>query len=392
MDKTTFFGGYYSDKLEKLKSENLLRTLPVTYGTDRIIEINGKECLNFCSNNYLNLANHEQVIKAAKDAMDKYGLGSGASRLVTGTMDAHLELEDKISEFKGTSKTLLFNSGYQANLGVISALAGRDDEIFMDKLCHASLIDGAILSRATITRYPHKDVNYLEEKLKSSTAKKKFVITDGVFSMDGDFAPLNDTLYTANKYDAMVIVDDAHGTGATGKYGKGTLDALNIKAKNVLQIGTLGKAIGTFGAFVTGDLDIAGDTIDYIKNSARSFIYTTSLPPAICMATIRAIELIDEEPLRRGRLWDNGSYLKEELRLIGCDTGESETQIIPIIIGEESKTLALRDALLKEGIFVQAIRPPSVPKGSSRLRITVMSDHKKEDLDKLTKVLKKCLN
>ncbi len=391
MNKKTFFDGFYSDELTRLDNEGLLRTLPIAEGTDATITIDGKECLNFCSNNYLNLANHPEVIKAAKDAMDKYGVGSGASRLVTGTMDAHLELEDKISEFKGTTKTLLFNSGYHANLGVISALADRDSEIFMDKLNHASIIDGAILSRAAITRYPHKDVEYLEDKLKTSTAKKKFVITDGVFSMDGDFAPLNDILYTANKYDALLIIDDAHGTGATGKYGKGTLDALNIKAKNVLQIGTLGKAIGTFGAFVTGDKDIAGDVIDYIKNTARSFIYTTSLPPALCVASIRAIELIDEEPMRRGRLWDNGSYLKEELRLIGCDTGESETQIMPVVIGSESETLLLRDSLLEDGIFVQAIRPPSVPKGSARLRITVMSDHSREQLDKLASSLKKHL-
>ena len=391
MDKNTFFDGFYSKELVRLEKENLLRTLPVAYGTDRVIEINGTQSLNFCSNNYLNLANHTEVIKAAKDAMDKYGVGSGASRLVTGTFVPHIELEDKISEFKGTTKTLLFNSGYHANLGVISALADRDSEIFMDKLNHASIIDGAILSRATITRYPHKDVEYLEEKLKNSKSKKKFVITDGVFSMDGDFAPLNDILYTANKYDAMVIVDDAHGTGATGKYGKGTLDALNIKAKNVIQIGTLGKAIGTFGAFVTGDLEIAGDVIDYIKNTARSFIYTTSLPPALCMSSIRAIELIDEEPMRRGRLWDNGSYLKEELRLIGCDIGDSETQIMPVIVGEDLKALALRDQLLKDGIFVQAIRTPSVPKDSARLRITVMSEHKREDLDKLVESLKKHL-
>jgi len=387
----TFFDDHYDKELERLGNEGLLRTLPISFGTDRFVEINGTKALNFCSNNYLNLANHPEVVKAAKSAIDKYGVGSGASRLVTGTFEPHIKLEEKISEFKGTDTTLLFNSGYHANVGVISALADRESEIFMDKLNHASLIDGAILSRANIKRYPHKDFEKLEEMLKASTAKKKFVVTDGVFSMDGDFSPLNDILYISNKYDAMVIVDDAHGTGATGKYGKGTLDALNIKAKNVLQIGTLGKAIGTFGAFVTGHSEFTGSVIEYIKNTSRSFIYTTSLPPALCQATIRAIELIDEEPERRGKLWDNSMYLKDALKTEGFDTGDSETQIIPIIVGDNDITVKAKEKLLEEGIFVQAIRPPTVPKGSARLRITLMSEHKREDLDKLADTLKKVL-
>lgn len=348
----------------------------------RIITIDNKPLLNFSSNNYLSLANDPRIIEAAKVALERYGVGSGASRLISGSMRPHRELEERIAGFMNREEAILFNSGYHANIGLIPALVGRDDEIFADKLCHASLIDGSILSRAACKRYPHRDLDALEKLLKASKKGKKLIITDGIFSMEGSIAPLAGILELADRYGSLVYIDDAHGVGVLGKEGRGTLESLNLRAgSNVIEMGTFGKAFGTFGAFVTADKVI----IEFLKQKARSFIYTTALPPAIACATIKAIEIVKSEPERRDRLTSNVGKLREGLSsIIGEASG---AHIVRILIGEAGRAIGLSKKLFDEGFFVKAIRPPTVPKGHSMLRVTVMSEHSERDIEGFTKAV-----
>ncbi|MBI4948973.1 MAG: 8-amino-7-oxononanoate synthase, partial [Deltaproteobacteria bacterium] len=312
---------------------------------------------------------------------------AGASRLVSGNTALHEALEERISRFKGTEAALVFNSGYTANIGLITALSDRHTEIFSDRLNHASIIDACALSSAKVIRYRSRDVGSLAGLLKKSSAKKKLIVTDGVFSMDGTIAPVKEIAGLLNKHNATLIIDDAHATGVLGKNGKGTLEEFGVTHPSIIQMGTLGKALGSFGAFVTGTKAL----IDLLISKSRPFIFTTALPPAICAASIEAINIVEEEPERRARLKSNYEYLRSGLNAAGFETPGS-TQIIPVIVGDAEKAVKASERLLEAGVFIQAIRPPTVPDGSSRLRITTMATHTKEDLDLVIDAIKAALN
>lgn len=373
---------FIDDELKALKDAGLYRSLSLTQGPQGPkVKINGTDAILLCSNNYLGLANHPKIKQAAIKAVEKYGFGSGASRLVSGNMELHAALEQRLARFKGAEAALVFNSGYHANIGIISALVGRGDLIFSDKLNHASIIDGGILSRAKFIRYPHKDINALENLLQKhsslNTHHSTLIVTDGIFSMDGDIAPMKELFELADKYNCILMVDDAHATGVLGKNGRGTLEHFGIENPNIIQMGTLGKALGCFGAYVAGSKKL----VDYLINKARSFIYTTSLPPSVCAAGIAALDIIESEPQLRVDLWNRVVYFRTELKQAGFDTLNSETQIIPILIGEAEKAARISRDLLDKGIFLQAIRPPTVPEGTSRLRVTLMANHSYDDLE-----------
>ncbi len=370
---------FLQETLAALESKGLTRALKSVDGPQgcRIV-VDGKEVLNLCSNNYLGLAGDARLRDAAVDAIADEGLGSGASRLICGNMKSHQELEKRIAEFKGTDGCLVFSTGYMANIGVISSLFDRGDLILADKLNHASIIDGILLSGADFKRYPHGDMIALEDLLKKSESyKKRAIITESVFSMDGDIAPLDKIVDLAQKYGCMIMVDEAHAFGILGKKGKGAIEHFGLEGKIDIQMGTLSKAAGSFGAYVCGSREL----IEFLINKARSFVYTTAMPPAICAASMKAIEIIASEPNRRERLWENTNYILKGLRDIGFDTLESETPIIPVLTKDPKLTVEFSRRLFVEGIFVQAIRPPTVPVNTARLRVTVMATHSREDLE-----------
>ena len=376
---------YISDELIKIMKSGLYRELKVVGNAqDTHIEIEGKTFLSFCSNNYLGLANNPSVIKAVKDAVEEYGWGAGASRLVSGNMSLHESLEDEISRFKGKEAALVFPTGYMANLGAISSLVSNGDLVICDKLNHASIIDGCRLSGADFRVYAHCDMVKLENILrKSSKYNRKLIVTDSVFSMDGDLAPLPDIVRIAGKHKAMVMVDEAHGTGVFGKNGRGVVEHFNLNKEVYIVMGTLSKAIGSLGGYVCGDIDL----INYLRNKARSFMYTTALPPAVCAASIAGIKLIQNDPSLRESLWHNVRFIKEKLKSLNFSIISSESPIIPILIGDSQKAVDMSNFLYKKGLLITAIRPPTVPANSSRLRMTVMSTHTKEDLERLLEVL-----
>lgn len=353
-----------------------LRTIESRQGPSVIID--GRTVLLFCSNDYLGLAAHPALGDAAADAMARYGFGAGASRLVSGTMSLHEELEHSIAAFKGTEAAILFNSGYAANTGMIPALAGEDDVIFSDALNHASIIDGCRLSKARTIVYQHGDLNDLEHHLRgSASARKKLIITDGIFSMDGDIAPLPGLVSLAERYNALLMVDDAHGTGVLGNGGRGTVEHFGLAGKVPIQMGTLGKALGCFGAYVAGDRGL----IQYLLNTSRSYIFSTALPPAVCAASLAALSLVEREPQRREHLWNNRKRLAAGLAKLNVACAGSETPIIPIIVGDAEPALVASRRLFELGLYAPAIRPPSVSVGSSRIRLTVMASHTDEDID-----------
>ncbi|MBI5598725.1 MAG: 8-amino-7-oxononanoate synthase [Deltaproteobacteria bacterium] len=371
--------------LKKIKDEGLFRSLTLIEGPQSPrVRISGKEVLCLCSNDYLGLANHPEVKEAAIKATERYGAGAGASRLTSGAMEPHRELEDRIKRFKKAEAALVFNSGWHANTGIIPAMAGRGADVFSDRLNHASIIDGSILGRANLRRYPHGDVNALEGLLGRSTAERKLIVTDGVFSMDGDVAPLKEIIALAERHGAMVFLDDAHAVGCIGKNGRGTLEHLGIERRqSVIEAGTLGKAFGSYGAFVTGGREL----MELLMNRARSFIYSTALPPGVCAASSKAIEIAGREPQRRKRLSENAAFMRDGLRKNGFDTLKSSTHIIPLVTGKAQRTMEITGRLLDSGVFVQGIRPPTVPQGTSRLRITVSSEHKPADLERAIEVI-----
>jgi len=376
---------YISDELERIKKSGLYRELNIVESAQGThLEIKGKTYLSFCSNNYLGLANNPLVIKAVKDAVGKYGWGAGASRLVSGNMRLHEVLEGEISKFKGKEASIVFPTGYMANIGTISSLVSKGDLVICDKLNHASIIDGCRLSGAGFRVYPHCDMKKLENILKKATQySRKLIVTDTVFSMDGDIAPLPDIVRIAHKYKAMVMADEAHGTGVFGKRGGGVVEHFNLSRKIDIVMGTLSKAVGSLGGYVSGDEDL----INFLRNKARPFMYTTALPPAVCAASIAGIKLIQKNPLLRKSLWNNVRYLKKELDLLNFDLIPSESPIIPILIGDAKKAVDVSKLLYKKGILIPAIRPPTVPTRSSRLRMTVMSTHTRKDLERLLEVL-----
>ncbi len=377
-------------ELQELRKGGLLRTtVCVQPSRNTHVVIAGESYVNLSSNDYLNLSSHPDIVKTAVTALNKYGFGSGASRLLSGTCRPHEELEKKIAQFKGTEAALVFNTGYAANTGVIPALAGTGDIIYSDELNHASIVDGTRLSKADVKVYRHRDVSHLETLLKESRgsrAGKRIVVTDTVFSMDGDIAPLNDIAGLCNRYGAMFMVDDAHGTGVLGKTGRGGHEHFGMNGGPIIQMGTLSKAAGCYGAFIAAEKDV----IDLLINRARSFIYSTSLPPAVCAAGVKAIGIIESRSARlRKKLWKNRKRLYEGIVNLGFDTFNSETPIIPIMAGDRKKALKLAGHLYKHKIYAPAIRPPTVPEGKCRIRFSVTAGHRDEDIDRVLEVLKR---
>jgi 8-amino-7-oxononanoate synthase len=369
----------FEHELSKLDKWNLLRRLRVvdSYDGSRIT-MNNREMLLLCSNDYLGLANHPALRQAAMEAMEHYGYGAGASRLVSGTSVLHQALENRLALFKGSEAALIFNSGYAANTGIIPAIAGAGDLILSDSLNHASIVDGCRLSKAQVNIYPHRDSAHVETLLKNNLqAKRKLIVTDGVFSMDGDIAPLPDLVYLSEKYNAILMVDDAHGTGVLGETGKGTVEHFGLSGRVHIQMGTLGKAFGSFGAYAAGTKEL----IDFLINCSRSFIYSTALPSSVCAASLAAIDVLEREPERRDRLWNNRNKFANGLRSIGISTGASETPIIPVFIGDSGRTLKAAEKLFECGVYASAIRPPTVPADAARIRTTVSAAHSEADID-----------
>jgi glycine C-acetyltransferase len=379
----------FREELDELREEGLFRSMRLIQGkqSSRVV-LDGREVLLLCSNNYLGLTDHPAMKEAAIRAVERYGTGSGASRLVCGNMEPHRELEGRIAAFKGTEAALLFNSGYAANTGIIPAIAGRGDVVFSDRLNHASIVDGALLSRARLVRYPHNDVSALARAMADTeTSGRRLIVSDAVFSMDGDLARLAELVAIKKEFGALLMVDDAHGTGVLGERGRGSAELCRVMGEIDIHMGTFGKALGSFGAYGAASREI----IDYLVNRARSFIFSTALPPAVASASIAALDLVDSEEgaILRKRLSDNAEFFRSVLREYGFDTMGSETQIIPIYVGGAEKTMEFSRLLLVEGIFVQGIRPPTVPAGSCRLRCTVMATHTVEDLSWAAEIMAK---
>lgn len=370
-----------AEELELLQSRGVFRSTRLISGSqsNRVV-LEGRELLMLCSNNYLGLADHPALVKAAITATERFGTSSGASRLVSGTMEAHEELEQEVAAFKKTTGALLFNSGYAANTGIIAALMGRGDVIFSDRLNHASIVDGCILSGATFVRYPHNDHEALSKlMLKKRGSGRCLIVSDGVFSMDGDIAPLRELAGLKARHDALLMVDDAHGCGVLGDEGRGSAECLGVLPDIDIHVGTFGKALGSFGAYAA----VSRELRSLLINRARSFIFSTSLPPAVPTASVAALRLVQSEEgaSLRKRLHENSRFLRNLLHSYGFSTGASATQIIPVLCGAPQATMNFSGRLLEEGLFLQGIRPPTVPAGASRLRCTVMATHSTADLE-----------
>jgi len=377
-------------QLEDRKQNSLYRSRRVIESAqDVVISLRGQSVLNFCSNDYLGLANHPEVISSFKKAADQYGVGSGSAHLVTGHQSVHHELEEQLAEFVNRPRALLFSTGYMANLGVVSALLSKNDIIFEDKLNHASLIDAGQLSTAKFKRYFHNDINNLELKLNDANdSSTKLIVSDGVFSMDGDVLALEKMVAVAKQKDAIILIDDAHGLGVTGKTGRGTVEQFNASIDDVpILMGTLGKAFGTFGAFISGSEIL----IETLIQQARSYIYTTALPPAIAAATLTSLKLVINDQWRREQLFERINQFKNGARQLGLNLMASDTAIQPLLIGSSEQALNISQALEKQGILISAIRPPTVPNNTARLRITFSANHTKEHVDKLLSALEQLL-
>lgn len=350
-------------------------------------EVDGRPVLNFCSNDYLGLADHPALVEAAIAGARRWGVGAGASHLVSGHFGAHEAAEARLAAFVGAERALLFSSGYMVNAGIQAALVGRGDAIFADRLNHASLIDGALLSRADFRRYPHKDVAALERLLADSTAPRKLIVTDSVFSMDGDLAPLPALLELAERFDAWLLVDDAHGFGVIGPQGRGAIAHFGLSSERLLTVGTLGKAAGVAGAFVAGSARV----IDWLLQKSRSYIFSTGMPPLLAHVLLTAVDLIEAGDDRRQRVQDHIAQLRTGLlaedRLL-----PSNTAIQPLLVGANAAASALSRALFERGLWVAAIRPPTVPEGTARLRITLSAGHTVTDVASLVAVLNHAIN
>jgi glycine C-acetyltransferase/8-amino-7-oxononanoate synthase len=365
-------------RLLDLRERDLHRRLRLVEGPQGpSVRLDDREVLLLCSNNYLGLADEPRVREAAARAALSWGAGAGASRLISGNMEPHRYLEVELAEFEGFPEALLFGSGYLANTGTIAALAGSGEAVFSDQLNHASIIDGCRLARAETRVYRHRDLEHLAWSLQDAGGRPALIVTDGVFSMDGDLAPLRELYELARRHGARLLVDEAHATGAIGPGGRGTVREAGLAGEpGVVVVGTLGKALGSYGAYVCADLD----TVDYLINAARPFVFSTAPPPAAVGAAAEALSILRAEPERVEALRRNAGVLREALVREGLAVG-SETQILPIQVGEAEPTMRLCELLLERGVFAQGIRPPTVPEGTSRLRLTVMSTHAPEDLE-----------
>lgn len=375
MGKQAFIDQALSDLREK-GLYNTIRT--IESASEAWVTIEGKRLLNLCSNNYLGFANDERLCAAAKKAIDDYGVGPGAVRSIAGTMSLHIELEKRLAEFKGTEAALSVQSGLNTNLATIPLLMGKEDVIFTDELNHASIIDGIRLTKAQRAIFPHRDMDGLKEKLEEHKAiEKKLIITDGVFSMDGDVAPLPEIVELAEAYDAMVMVDDAHGEGVLGRNGRGIVDHFGLHGRVDIEAGTMSKAFGVMGGYIAGSANL----IDYLRQRARPFLFSSAATPADVAACIAAIDILEasDEPVRT--LWENADYFKAKLVDLGFDTGVSETPITPVMLGEAQTAWDFSKKVFDEGVFATAIAFPTVPRGKARIRAMLSAAHSREDLD-----------
>src|SRR5581483_5475857 len=356
------------------------RLTTVARGADPWVEVDGRKLLNLSSNNYLGLANHPVVVAAAAEAGEKYGWGAGSSRLVAGSSPLCDLLEERLAQFKGSERALLFTSGYTANVGLIPSLVGPGDVVVGDELNHASLIDGCRLSRADFSAFRHRNVEALDSQLaravRHSPRGRRLVVTDTVFSMDGDLAPLEAIAEVCDRYEAMLVVDEAHATGCIGAGGRGLVSQLGMEDRVTAAVGTLSKALGSFGAFVSGERLLA----DYLVSTARSFMFTTALPPPVVAASVAALDLLEANPALVDQLQENAGVLRAALRASGFDTGDSETQIIPVLVGDSGTAVKMASALRQEGVYAVAIRPPTVPANAARIRVSAMATHTRDDL------------
>ena len=372
-------------QLNLRREEHLYRTrLNVASGCSSTLSVEGRSLINFCSNDYLGLASHPDISLALKQAADLYGTGSGASHLVSGHSVVHQKLEEQLAEYTGRPRALLFSTGYMANMGVINALVGRRDLVLQDQLNHASLLDGGRLSQADFKRYKHVDMASLEQRLEQSSAERKLIVSDGVFSMDGNLAPLSEISTLAEKHNAWLMVDDAHGVGVLGPQGGGLVEQLGMNLKQVpVLVGTLGKSFGTFGAFVAGSEALIETLIQF----SRSYIYTTALPPAVAAATLASLKIVRQESWRRDKLVQLVTRFRRGAEQIGLQLGGSNTPIQPVLINNDAKVMQVGQSLRDAGFLVGAIRPPTVPVGTGRLRITFSADHSEEQVDQLVAAL-----
>ena len=372
---------WLNQEIDGLKEQGLynrIRTIGSAQGA--WLTVDGKNVLNFCSNNYLGLANHPKIVEAAKEATKKYGVGPAAVRSIAGTMDLHVQLEQRLAKFKGAEDVITFQSGFTANLGTISALVGKEDVVFSDRLNHASIIDGCRLSGAKIIPYEHNDPGALEDAIKEnlSNYRRALIVTDGVFSMDGDIAPLPELYEVAKKYDILFMVDDAHGEGVLGQGGRGIVDHFGLYGKEYIEVGTMSKAFGVVGGIVAGDRVI----IEWLRQRGRPFLFSSAVTAPDAAACLAAVDLLEESTELVDRLWSNAKYFKAEMKKLGFDTGVSETPITPVMLGEAPLAQQFSRELFEEGVFAMAIGFPTVAKGKARIRVMISAAHDNDDLGK----------
>jgi len=372
---------WLTQEIDGLKEQGLynrIRTIGSAQGA--WLTVDSKNVLNFCSNNYLGLANHPKIVEAAKEATKKYGVGPAAVRSIAGTMDLHVQLEQRLAKFKGAEDVITFQSGFTANLGTISALVGKEDVIFSDRLNHASIIDGCRLSGAKIVAYEHNDPGALEDAIKEHAAnfRRALIVTDGVFSMDGDIAPLPDLVEVAKKYDILFMVDDAHGEGVLGKGGRGIVDHFGLHGKVDIEVGTMSKAFGVVGGMGAGDKII----IEWLRQRGRPFLFSSAVTAPDAAACLAAVDLLEGSTELVDKLWANAKYFKAEMKKLGFDTGVSETPITPVMLGEAPLAQQFSRGLFEEGVFAMAIGFPTVAKGKARIRVMISAAHDNDDLGK----------
>jgi 8-amino-7-oxononanoate synthase len=365
--------------LKQTYQKGLYRTLrSLETAQAPVVVVGGKKVIQFSSNNYLGLANHPALKRAAQEAIERYGVGAGASRLITGNLELYEHLEKNLAQFKGTESAIVFPTGYQTNVGTISALMGKKDLIFSDALNHASIVDGCRLCGAKVIIYPHRDLDALEHLIKTAPqANNRMIITDGVFSVDGTIAPLPGLVKLAKRYGCWLMVDEAHATGVLGNRGRGTAEYCGVEHGVDIHMGTFSKALGSLGGYVAGNKNL----IDFLINKSRGLIYTTGLPPAVLAVNRTALELVENGLELRKALWERVVFVRNELNKLGFNTFSSEAQIIPVIIGDPVKTMEVFQYLFSQGVFAYGVRPPTVPEGHSRIRIAVMATHEWDDLN-----------
>ena len=381
------------DKCSNFKAADVIRDLGIypyfrmiASGQDPVVSMNGSRVIMLGSNNYLGLTNHPEIKAAAARALDDYGTGTAGSRFLNGTLEIHVELEEKLARFMKREAALTFSTGFQVNLGVISTIVGRNDVVILDSLDHACILDGARLSYGRILKFAHNNMEVLEERLRSVGGERaSMIVVDGVFSMEGDIANVPQIVDLKRKYGARLMIDDAHGIGVMGEHGRGTAEHFGLEADADLVMGTFSKSLATVGGFVVGDRKI----IDYVKHTARSLMFSAAPPPASVASVIKALEIIEREPERRQRLWENTAYMKHEFTAMGFDTGESASPIIPLVVGDDMAAFRMTMRLQAEGVFVNPVVSPAVPEGRAMIRTSYMATHTREHLDRSLEAIRK---